>query len=60
MNKRAVNSLATLEEIKHSFWEEPNTGIIVTKTEEHKHDTGETSTCSSYNLRKKRRLNYKN
>ena len=51
---------ANLVEMKHSIWEEANAGMIVTKTEEHKHDAGETSTCSSYNLRKKRRLNYKN
>ena len=53
---------ANLEEMKHSIWEEANAGMIVTKTEEHKHDTGgkNSLTCSSYNLRKKRRLNYKN
>ena len=51
---------ANLEEMKHSIWEEANAGMIVRKTKEHKHDAGEISTCSSYNLRKKRRLNYKN
>ena len=51
---------ANLEEMKHSIWEEANAGMIVTKTEEHKHDAGETSTCSSYNLRKRKRVNYKN